>query len=409
MELVIKLTQHTPIIHFQWDQDGATLRASELKPKLDKYLKEKNIPELKELFGAKENLPYKLSVMSKDRRVLCKKEGENGKVDFPTFFGNIKVPKRKEYVICDDIELRFISFHQNLLEVISNNIAEFMFYTNFGTRQSKGFGSFYVRNNDQENLYKDPCLFKRPYFCVDESNYEDELQKYEALFNYIDLFYKTLRSGINYQGFYFKSLLFSYVKNKCWTWDKKVYKSTFLDKEVLDEQIEKHGSSDVLTYVTDKKYLVRDLLGLAAVQQYSSYTKNLNSKLYNYSIEYDEKNDIKRFKSPLLFKPILNEEGNRFKVFLIVNEIPDDIFRKPFSVNYYETEKETKDGKVTKNKKKVGNLTIFTPDNFDLKDYLNFALRNFQKNTINKDHRFYIMISNIYADLERSIKNGCEF
>ncbi|HEC99336.1 MAG TPA: hypothetical protein ENN18_03005 [Proteobacteria bacterium] len=38
MELIIKLKQHTPIIHFQHDQKGATLRATELKPKLDRYI-----------------------------------------------------------------------------------------------------------------------------------------------------------------------------------------------------------------------------------------------------------------------------------------------------------------------------------------------------------------------------------
>ena len=40
-KLTFKLKQHTPIIHFQHDQYGATLRASELKPKLDKFLIEK--------------------------------------------------------------------------------------------------------------------------------------------------------------------------------------------------------------------------------------------------------------------------------------------------------------------------------------------------------------------------------
>lgn len=36
--LKVKLKQHTPLIHFQHDQYGATLRASEVKPKLDKYI-----------------------------------------------------------------------------------------------------------------------------------------------------------------------------------------------------------------------------------------------------------------------------------------------------------------------------------------------------------------------------------
>lgn len=36
--LRVTLKQHTPLIHFQHDQDGATLRASEVKPKLDRYI-----------------------------------------------------------------------------------------------------------------------------------------------------------------------------------------------------------------------------------------------------------------------------------------------------------------------------------------------------------------------------------
>ena len=40
-KLTFKLKQHTPLIHFQHDQTGATLRATELKPKLDRFLVEK--------------------------------------------------------------------------------------------------------------------------------------------------------------------------------------------------------------------------------------------------------------------------------------------------------------------------------------------------------------------------------
>lgn len=36
--LTVKLKQHTPLIHFQHDQYDATLRASEVKPKLDRYI-----------------------------------------------------------------------------------------------------------------------------------------------------------------------------------------------------------------------------------------------------------------------------------------------------------------------------------------------------------------------------------
>lgn len=40
-QLNFTLKQHTPIIHFQHDQHGATLRATEVKPKLDRFILEK--------------------------------------------------------------------------------------------------------------------------------------------------------------------------------------------------------------------------------------------------------------------------------------------------------------------------------------------------------------------------------
>jgi hypothetical protein len=36
--LTITLKQHTPLIHFQHSQKGATLRATEVKPKLDRFV-----------------------------------------------------------------------------------------------------------------------------------------------------------------------------------------------------------------------------------------------------------------------------------------------------------------------------------------------------------------------------------
>jgi len=40
-KLTFKLKQNTPLIHFHHDQHGATLRATELKPKLDRFLNKK--------------------------------------------------------------------------------------------------------------------------------------------------------------------------------------------------------------------------------------------------------------------------------------------------------------------------------------------------------------------------------
>ena len=38
IQLKFKLDQHTPMLHFQPAQQGATLRATEVKPRFDKWL-----------------------------------------------------------------------------------------------------------------------------------------------------------------------------------------------------------------------------------------------------------------------------------------------------------------------------------------------------------------------------------
>ena len=55
----------------------------------------------------------------------------------------------KKFVMSENIELFFASFNTSILEMIKQNICDFFMNTNFGTRQSKGFGSFYIDENDE--------------------------------------------------------------------------------------------------------------------------------------------------------------------------------------------------------------------------------------------------------------------
>lgn len=391
MKLEVKLTQHTPIIHFQWDQDGATLRASELKPKLDKYLKEKNIPELKELFGAKGNLPYKLIISPIEEKnniseieetrkdihgdTITDYRGRPKKYSFPTYFGNIGDAKEKRFVFYNHIKLKFISFNLQVIEVIKRYLPEFLFVTNFGTRQSKGFGSFFIDSTDSlykkpESIMKDQKKFAVYYFTISALG-SDLREKYKNLFYSIDLFYRTLRSGINIKDrndntiFYFKSLIFLYAKEKNWTWDKKAIKEKFVSKE-LGDQLKQYPGSDILKNY-EQQYLVRDLLGLAPLQNYMSYKlEEYNNK--SFSIQYDENNEIQRFMSPILFKPLIDGE-DKFTVYIILKTLDDGIFNKPFDIN--------KVIKINKNEiKKLDSINLVTPPckNFDLFEFFNFAL-----------------------------------
>lgn len=69
-KLVIKLKQHTPLIHFQWEQEEVTLRATEVKPLLDKYIidkiqKDENLKKTYKSFLIRQDPPvlnYKMRI-----------------------------------------------------------------------------------------------------------------------------------------------------------------------------------------------------------------------------------------------------------------------------------------------------------------------------------------------------------
>ena len=425
MELKVKLKQHTPLIHFQWDQEGATLRATEVKPKLDRFLATKN-DYIKSIFEKRGSLPYKLKINGTYDNAIVKeiepiKRNEKGETSqsgkpkresFPAFFGNLRKEEseqhnneeetynpRYKFVFYNNLELQFLSFEPEILDAIKNNIAEFFFRYNFGTRQSKGFGSFYIHESDgtykePDSFIKEPMQITKYYFDLNIKS-GNFYEKYKNLFSDIDLFYRTLRSGINIVNskngervtvFYFKSIMFLYAKQKGWTWDKKAIKEKFVDQKILDEQKKKHKYPDLLTFKGDNEYLVRDLLGLAPLQNYSSY---------KFHLQYDEENEIQRFQSPIIFKPIATDENN-FRVYLILNHIPDEMFNKEFIINK----------KIDKENKTSGSMTLKTPptdERFDIEDLLKYALTIDIKKHVDenyqKDYRFEI-IKNIYSQLK---------
>ena len=395
MELTVKIRQHTPIIHFQWDQSGATLRATELKPKLDKFLKEKNDSNIENYFGQKGNLPYKVRVDSGN----CNKEVWDIDRHFPIFFGNMNAEKEKKFVFSNDVTtIRFICFNKEVLDTIKKYIAEFFLKTNFGTRQSKGFGSFYIEPSD--TCYKSPSRFENYHFILDTRETRS-YEKYRKLFENIDLFYKTLRSGVNIKEkngnkFYFKPIMFLYAKERGWTWDKKAIKSKFVNDKTLDDQKKEHNYSDILTFSGGNEYLVRDLLGVAPSQVYKSYKYY---KSYNFSLKYDEENEIERFKSPITFKPINlgSRESTAFMVHITLNPIPEGIFNKKFRVN-----------KVV-DKKTSDTLTLTTPpssEHFNIEDYFNFALNINLFSHVDEDSRKnwrYRIINDIYHQLRTQL------
>lgn len=377
--LKFKLKQHTPIIHFLSDQPGATLRATELKPKLDKFLIKhafKNDFEQYKthLIGWKEGkresdfrdkmaFDYKVTIYAGDKKT--KEKGYNKSL----YFGHIGNKDEKKAVLYEGvIDVKFFSFNEKLIDSIKEYFAPFLAQTNFGTRQNKGFGSFFQTVptcNFLEELKKTvPCFFYIEYTTSDYSN----------KFNDIEIIYKLMKSGINYPD---HPMIPVYDKN-----GKPVIKSNQQIKKEPNFKVKRPGNFYFKSFLTDyfnkqqipvgnekrfikenffrpdlrvesdkniKRY-VRAVLGVCDGVEYKGDKK----KGRNGNITYKSR-DIDRFKSPLTFKIVDN--------YTVI--IPEDIPKEKLSGIKFTFSHEFPP-------KKIHTKPIDTPDleSFDLISFL---------------------------------------
>lgn len=402
-ELIIKLKQHTPIIHFQHYQEGATLRASELKPKLDKFLIEKlrdlNTDYKKFLIGNEKHLAlnYKIKILSTNNKI------ENIDERFPFFFGNMgiknsNITRIKKFIFTSEpIILRFFSFDNELIDKINTFLPEFFALENFGSRQNKGFGSFYINTENKNYQELNESLFDYK-FTISTNGMNN---KFFELFYQLDLFYRALRPGINLKDhlgntkFYFKSLLFLYFKNHGVQWEKKTIKDNFFVSQ-LRNQINKHYNSDVRTYSSDNKKLVKDLMGLSTKEDWKFYQSSITKTEAKQDIngrwvkKNNDEEQIERFKSPIFFKVIqCSNNSNLYKIYIRLNEdIP--IRGKWFII-------EEIHGK---------NFPLQIPEHFSIKEFFKFIIDKSKFNISNHvDQKFqsckeYNYLKNIFKKLQ---------
>jgi hypothetical protein len=352
-----KLEQHTPIIHFQPDQSGATLRASELKPKFDKFLLEK-IPDL----------PHKINNGSKylDYKVKITADSTFSDIDRrnPLFFGNMGDGNTKKFSIAGNISVEFLSFNTTIKDKINGYFKEFLANTNFGTRQSKGFGCFYIKDNNFETTLVKYKVYK----------FNSYLNSYQ---NDIKLFYSLLRSGINH-NMYAKPLIFNYAKDNNITWEKKKIKQAYFNPQLTTQQTQYTDPTNCVNYNSEKEYIVRDLFGLSTEQDWRYYN---NAKITKEHTERDKNKKIERFKSPIIFKPI--KTRNEIIVYFWADNSVSEILDKKFLIQ----------------KNRIGDLELLTPKKFSFDKFFEYA---FDPNKINLTT--YITNHNNCNDYRRLVK-----
>ncbi|MBE6666495.1 MAG: hypothetical protein E7603_09855 [Ruminococcaceae bacterium] len=252
-----KLEQQTPIIHFQHDQKGATLRATEVKPKLDTFILSKTGTKKAEDCGwfikDTKALNYKLRFFIENYNENNVKISKSGDLDIEAqklelngesnrakairdqakneinamYFANM-VSSKKNGVLVDldeyasdvkkqyketvfyskksPIIMEIICFIPTLRDAIEKHLEEFFIVHNFGSRQSKGFGGFKLLPKDNEKG-------RSALEILQENGYQFfyaacRTNDVSALMNHAMIVYAILKGGLNMTG-----------------WDKNHYKT----------------------------------------------------------------------------------------------------------------------------------------------------------------------------------------
>ncbi|WP_308549448.1 hypothetical protein [uncultured Parabacteroides sp.] len=405
--LTVTLKQHTPLIHFQHDQYGATLRASEVKPKLDRFILKKlgkgdynvgvdDANNKNWIKGSKHfALDYKLRIKScgkKQEYLIASYLNQKNEeilerrgikiIDQSPFFAQEKENSEivRDYKCWDKIKFKGVlwqniiveiySIHDELIEEISSEyIQSFFAFENFGTRQNKGFGCFTaecieVKGMDGEiriPLKSIEQLFRDNFFIRYKKTIADTALS--SVFKIISNDYKLLKTGRNKP--YAKSKLMLYGLEKKQRWEKK-----FL-KEYIDEIYQKEGDEyyklksfhNEMNKELDEDedyYYMRALLGLANQYEFLLSNPPGDNKKMIVSVRSES---VERFKSPIIFKII---DGI---VYVLGNSIPPEILSKKF---YFEVNIQDdsgfKDDRIEED--------LYTPDKFDLKKFIDFAMND---------------------------------
>ena len=335
VEKIYYLKQQSPMLHFQSADQRATVRATELKPKLDRFI-EKWVERNKRSLPAEWRLKISSEDQSGEKSGSNRKAKKNAALNYRVrilnvegnsvyepnshmpFFGNMGADTEKKMCVTAKglIELHIRCYIKELRELIDECLPTFFLTVNFGTRQDKGFGSFVLCGTDGQPLYERAdaeSLLADWYgsnkvYCI---RYKSPTVDREKLSD-INTIYMLLKGGINVKPVYLKSYLMLYFAGKNIDWEKKILKHREIAPVVYDK-----ARNTPPPPGPNERY-VRGLLGVGDQQQWFSddgshrkkvkeYKRNGKPKYQRETISINsKKGDIERVPSPLTFKIIDN-------------------------------------------------------------------------------------------------------
>ncbi len=310
-KLTAALTQYTPLLHFQGRQSGACLRASEVKPKLDKYvfgyLERKRVepPDGWVVKAADSDRPpslnYRLRFWETERPTIKvnhpRKDGRRNEIH-QLYFGAMgddnfeDVPghgleSRVKALTWEDNALRLeilclaegtVTLDDEngpltLLGLLRRLLPPFFALHSFGTRSNKGFGSFAVSELDggtvstmTPDALKD-CLPRgvTELYWVEYPNlncpYLDDVVSFSAF----------MKGGLNFRGVYFKGAIFSFFEGEEYS-EKALIKRDLIPNWREDNYVR---SQYGITPPNPRSHMLfkRSILGLPQLYEYHGKRK----------------------------------------------------------------------------------------------------------------------------------------
>lgn len=319
IKLKFSLKQVTPMIHFQ-DDDEATIRATELKPKLDRFIlswlayekeekkwtKQKIDSEAKMLKQTVKDLKdkawlvdqyqvhqyhalnYKMRIKAENK---VNRDFRYGNAVYILNKGKYKSSNKGKYKssFYSKIIIDITCFNQELANRIKELLPILIDLTAFGLQQSKGYGNFRVskinnqdyKDNIENNLLKAINHFKSENILV----YKLELDKekndkintdYAVALNAIAEYNRFLKSGLRQDNEYIPSVImkryFKQDSNNIINEKKAMKQKLYLAKYNIENLTHHDNEKFINNYDfsdSDKIYYTRGLLGFAQLYQFS--------------------------------------------------------------------------------------------------------------------------------------------
>lgn len=387
--LEIQLEAQSPLIHFQADEKhyeehpGVTVRASEVKPKLDRFLIRKLgktggcLNELKKKYPSffvdvrHDAFNYKMEIEHRQESVLVELSPKDKQLRYDLYYGNMGEGQetRKMGVISNPTVIIFCMV-EGLRKLIQEHITEFFIVTNFGTMQNKGFGSFLpadcrfgialkqieeeriagflledvIDSMETERDCKKICYGIRFHGYQGQSD-KKKNEYWIRIFKEIKQFYGIMKSGQNFCGFA-RSYIYDYMhmEPRCIDNEKAWMKQKGISPAVSTKKISREDRKD------DNPKYVRAMLGTGETISYIKQAGRPCNEKGRVPVTITSLNEeINRVPSPIYFKIIKNV------VFIVAREVPKEIYGAEFRFENQLWEKRD---------------TLETPGEFDIDEFL---------------------------------------